>query len=248
MEKLKAIIVEDEPKGRDTLRNMLARFCPDVALIGEAATVAQGAELIEQQLPDLVFLDIELPEQNGFALLEYFPKPNFSIVFTTAYDQYAVQAFRISAVDYLLKPINFTYLRQAVKRVQSMQAHRQASLQALATNVQAKDFKKIALPAANGYHFIDLDRIIACEADRNYTLFHLEEGKKIIVAKPLKHFEDLLCDLHFFRINRSFIINLHCLQSYVRTQKGEVLLKNGMQLSLSEQKKAAFLERVNLLS
>lgn len=245
---LNAIIIEDEIKGRDTLRNMLARFCPEVNVIGEALTVKQGVELIEKKTPDIIFLDIELPEKNGFTLLDYYPSPDFDIIFTTAYDQFAVQAFRISAIDYLLKPINFKELIQAVNKVKSKKNifQKRDRFQSLSHNIKTETFDKIALPVANGYLFVEIPDIVFCEADRNYTVFNLKNGKKQVVSKPLKYFEDLLCNLYFFRINRSVIINLYFLKSYSRSRTGEVILKNDKIFTLSEQKKKRFLERINL--
>jgi len=245
--KLKTLLVEDERKSRDTLRHMLAEFCPEVDLIGEAMTVEEARKIIEQAEPDLVFLDIELPQQNGFHLFVHFPKPVFEVVFTTAYDQYALQAFQIAAIDYLLKPIDIKLLQEAVSRVLRKRALNKPDprLEILHNNYRQKEFGKIALPSNNGYVFTALKDIIACEASRSYTTIYLKGGEKMLISKPLKFLEVRLCNLHFFRISRSYIINLHTLRSYTRTHRGEVVLTNGMTLAISEEKKKAFLERLN---
>ena len=245
--KLKTILVEDERKSRDTLRHMLAEFCPEVELIGEAMTIEEARKIIEQEKLDLVFLDIELPQQNGFHLFVHYPKPEFEVVFTTAYDQYALQAFQIAAIDYLLKPIDIKLLQEAVNRVLKKRALNESDsrLEILNSNYKQKEFGKIALPSNNGYIFMELKNIVACEASRSYTTIYLEDGEKILISKPLKFLEVRLCNLHFFRISRSYIINLHFLKSYTRTHRGEVILTNGMTLAISEEKKKAFLERLN---
>ncbi len=244
---IKALIIEDELRGRKALKNLLARFCANVEIVGEAITVKQSIELIESTKPDLVFLDIELPHQNGFALLEHFPNPDFSIIFTTAYDDYAIQAFRISAVDYLLKPIDFRLLQKAVEKVRNKvnNLQRSESLELLLDNVKKVPFNKIALPISNGLAFIELKDLIFCKADRNYTYFHLIEGKKYVVSKPLKYYEAILNNAHFFRINRSVIINLHMLKSYSRTKSGEIVLTSEDVFTISENKKQQFLEQIN---
>ncbi len=248
MMKIKAIIIEDEIKSRDTLRNMLMLYCPNVEIIGEAMTVEEGRKLILKQKPDLVFLDIELPEKDGFYLFQYFPNPSFDVIFTTAYDQYAIQAFRIAAVDYLLKPINVDLLEEAIKRVIKIRKNKKNDnrLGILKSNYNARNFQKIALPSSNGYVFLEIKSIIACEASRSYTNIYTKAGEKYIVSKPLVFLEKSLQELRFFRINRSYIINLDFLKSYTRTHRGEVTLINGMTMSLSENKKEAFLSHLNI--
>ncbi len=240
---LKAIIVEDELKSRDTLRHLLQKFCPEVAVVGEAVTVQEARILVQAQQPQVVFLDIELPQENGFSLLQYFPQPNFDIIFTTAYDQYAVQAFRMAAVDYLLKTIDVGQLQEAVRKVGQKEKSQNDHLDLLLSG-DSFAFDKIALPTLDGYSFVALDKILFCEANRSYTLFHLIDEEKILVSKPLKFFEELLSKFSFFRINRSNIINLKYIQKYSRAHQGAVTLSNGHILSVSEHKRPEFLKRI----
>ncbi len=243
MHTLSAIIVEDELKSQDALRHLLQRFCPEVDILGAAMTVQEAIHLIAAHRPHLVFLDIELPQENGLSLLKYIPKPDFAIIFTTAYDQYAVQAFRLAAVDYLLKPIDPTQLKSAIQKVKSREDEQRKArqLELLYNNFQ-KNFQKIALPTSNGYVFVEIDQILYCEANRSYSCFYLISGQKILVSKPLKTFEDILKPFQFFRINRSNIINLKYIEKYSRTRLGEVILNNGKVLSVSENKRDAFLK------
>ena len=241
---VKAFLVDDEEKSRDTLRNMIKHYCAEVLVVGEARTVADAAKKIKELQPDLVFLDIELPEQNGFALFDYFASPPpFYVIFATAYSEYAVQAFRMAAVDYLLKPYNIKELKESIRRVRERQQQQQYKerLSSLVQNVETGT-KRLALPVQNGYLFIEVEDIIRCEADRNYTTFYLQSGEKQVVSKPLRLFEEMLDGLHFFRINRSHIINMNYLKSYGKSKNGYVTLKNGVTLSLSTAKRDEFLE------
>lgn len=243
---VRAIIVEDEMKSRDTLRNFLIEFCPEVEILGEARTVKEAVKIILELRPDLVFLDIHLPEENGFALFNYFTKPFFEIVFTTAYDQYAVQAFRLAAIDYLLKPIDVSQLRDAVKKVVQKKDGKGPvpQYELLLENMKA-DNKKIVLPTGNGFSVFDPQEVMYCEASRNYSYFYLKNKEKVIVSKPLKVFEDTLTDFNFFRINRSFMINIGFLKSYSRSHQGEVTLTNGMIFSLSPHRREEFLRLIS---
>ncbi len=245
---LKVVIIEDEKKSRDVLRNLIYRFCTDVQIVGEAPTVKLGVDIINSKHPDLVFLDIELPEQNGFALFDVFKDPSFEVVFTTAYDQFAIQAFRISALDYLLKPINFKHLQEAVKKVKEKNSlvENLSKIEVLNDAIKNEKFDKIALPVSNGFVFVNLKEILFCKAERNYTSFNLVNGKKELISKPLRFFEEVLGELNFFRVNRSIMININFVQGYSRTNSGEVILSNNERFSVSEQRKQRFLQRIKL--
>ena len=245
---LDVVIIEDELKSRDVLRHLIAKYCFDTTVVGEATTVDAGVDLINKHKPDLVFLDIELPGQNGFALFDYFADPPFEVIFTTAYDQFAIRAFRISAIDYLLKPINFKHLQEAVKKVVDKKGrlHNKKKIDILSSVVNNEQFDKIALPITGGYLFIRISKILYCKAERNYTSFILDDGKKHLVSKPLRYFEEILCQQHFFRINRSVIVNLHFIESYSRSNSGEVILNSQERFSVSDQVKSRLMERLNL--
>ncbi|MEO1513993.1 MAG: LytTR family DNA-binding domain-containing protein [Bacteroidota bacterium] len=242
---IRALIVEDEAESRETLYNMLERYCEGVEVVGQSESVSSAVEAIRHHQPDIVFLDIEMPQETGFKLFDYFPQPDFDIIFTTAYDQYAVRAFKFSAVDYLLKPIDLQELRKAVGKASTKRKWRQGFLhyQLLRKNLN-NDFKKIVLPTAEGVLFIELSDIIRCEAQGNYTAFYLVDGQKIIVSKTLKIYAELLSGLNFFRINRSDLINLSKVRKYGRQKAPTVTLIDGTTLIMSENRRKDFLEQI----
>lgn len=246
---LKSFIIEDELNSINTLKSFLREFCPNVNNIGAAVSIQDAVPVIRQMRPDLVFLDIELPYENGFKILDYFPQPFFDIVFTTAYDQYAVKAFRLAAVDYLLKPIDINQLVEAISKVikKRTQIRTPELYSLLAENYASQEVKKIALPNQKGFSFVKINDIIYCEASRSYAFFHLKSGEKLMVSKPLKWFEETLDKLTFFRVNRSFLINLKYVQSYSRSHGGEVTLETGAQFAVSENKREALLRKIGLI-
>jgi len=243
--KLKAFIVDDEENSRTTLRNMLVDFCQDVVVLGEASTVQKAIHPIKELQPDIVFLDIIMPKENGFELIHYFDPPLFEVVFTTAYDQYAVRAFQLSAVDYLLKPIDLELLRGAVERVKEKKSvdNQTKRINILEENLTAA-YEKISLPTADGFIFSEIDDIIRCEAQGNYTNIFFRDGNTILVSKTLKNFEDTLKGLHFFRINRSNLINLKEVKLVGRQRNPTIILKDGTELILSSNRKDEFFERM----
>ena len=246
---LKVFLVDDEQKSRDTLRNMIHEFCSDVEVIGESWMVEDAAKQIAKLQPDVVFLDIEMPEQNGFELFNYFPEPTFSVIFATAYNQYAAQAFSLSAIHYLLKPFSVKVLKEALNRARKNKEDQQAfqeKLKALEANLQGKA-KKLVIPVHNGLKFIKLDSILRCQADRGYALFVLNNGEKVMASKPLGHFEKILEGTSFFRVHRSDIINLDYLKSYEKSRQGIVTLANGDEVVVSRNRREAFLEKVQAL-
>ncbi len=245
---IKAIIVEDEDNSRITLFNMLTNFCEGVTIVAEVDSVKSAVAAIREHQPDLVFLDIEMPEQNGFKLFDYFDTPNFDIIFTTAYDQYAVRAFRFSAMDYLLKPINLEELREAIKKVIEKRQFEKSSDRINLLRENLNNFiNKLALPTNDGYIFIELKEIVHCEAQGNYTVFYLVNEEKVVISKTLKVYADLLEDFNFFRINRSNLINLNHVRKYGRQKSPTVTLRSGISLVLSETRKKEFLERIERL-
>lgn len=243
--KLKAFIVDDEENSRTTLRNMLVGFCQEVEVLGEASTVQKAIQPIKDLQPDIVFLDIIMPKENGFELIHYFDTPFFDVIFTTAYDQYAVKAFQLSAVDYLLKPIDLELLRGAVERVKAKKTLEDQTkrINILEGNMTAA-FEKISLPTADGFIFTEVDEIIRCEAQGNYTCIFLRDGNKVLVSKTLKNFEDILKDFHFFRINRSNLINLKEVKIVGRQRNPSLTLKDGTELLLSSFRKDEFFEKM----
>ena len=242
---INALIVDDEENSRQTLSNMLEKYCKGVRVIGKAASVKAARVIIDEKAPDVVFLDIEMPVENGFKLLEYYPEPKFAVVFTTAYDQYAVKAFKFSAIDYLLKPIDLEELRDAVEKVKANKAEsKKPQYETLQYNIN-NNLKKLALPTLEGYSFIDLDDILYCEASNNYTIVFSTSGKKVIVSKTLREYEDLLTEFNFFRVNRSHLINLNYILEYKKGRRPIIVMNNKSEVSLASSRKKEFLDRLS---
>jgi len=243
--KVKAIIVDDESSSRITLTNMVTDFCENIEVVGEADSVSQAVEVINLHQPDLVFLDVEMPVHNGFQLFEYFKEPQFNVVFTTAFQKYAIQAFRFSAIDYLLKPIDLEELRVAIAKVQKRKETdlSKEKLKILKENLN-NVCKRLALPTINGYHFVELKNIIRCSSENNYTFFHLLGGKKILVSKTLKVYSKLLEDQNFFRISRSDLVNLSHVEQYGRQKRPFVTLSDSTVLNISVRRKDDFLKMI----
>ena len=242
---IRSVIVEDERKGREFLRELLQKYCPQVEVVGEADSVTAAVQLIDRVKPSLVFLDVEMPVHNGFKLFDMVPEINFDVIFVTAFDQYAVKAFEFSAVDYVLKPIRISKLKQAVEKVTSRMENcsRNQRVETLHEN-RGADFDKIVSPAQTGYQFVRIDEIVHCEAYSNYTHFYLSDGRKILASKTLKLVEELLADRDFFRIHQSHLINLRHVRSYLNGRSGHIEMDDGSVLDVSVRRKAALLEKI----
>jgi two-component system LytT family response regulator len=243
---LKAIIIDDELKGRIALRQKIADYCPGVEVAGEAATAEEGIEAIRRLQPHIVFLDIEMPDMNGFDMLKALDQQNFHLIFTTAYDQYALKAFRFAAFDYLLKPVDIEELRQAVARVmQQTQVQTPQKIEALEENLRAGTMlTKIAVPSSNGLFFYNLSDIVCLEAQSNYTVIHFLSDPKLVASRTLKEFEELLPTDSFFRAHHSYIINLNYIKRYIRGDGGQIEMQNGKYIDLARRKKELFLSLI----
>lgn len=253
MKKLRAVIIDDETNARQALSNLLQLLCPDVELVGEAKNVDLGIELIKNATPDLVFLDIQMPGKTGFDLLAAFNKADFGVIFTTAYQEFAIRAFRFSAIDYMLKPIDPDELQAAVgkykahlvgvspQQVKILQEYidepRQASLSQRTKNLH----QRIALPTAEGIHFVQMTDIIQCESLGSYTKFHLVGSKPIVVSRLLKEYEEILDNYYFFRVHQSNIVNLEHIKRYVKGDGGQVWLSDNTEVEVSRRRKEEFL-------
>ncbi|MEL6846548.1 MAG: LytTR family DNA-binding domain-containing protein, partial [Bacteroidota bacterium] len=214
----------------------------------------EGFEGLEVNKPDLIFLDIELPDGDGFQVLEQAKELNFDVIFTTAYDQYAMRAFKFSATDYLLKPVDIEELQAATARVVEKQSKEEESgegqsdkIEALIRNIRnmQQPFKRIVLPTTNGFTVVNPDDIIRCESDRNYTFIFLMDGRKILVSRTIKEYDEMLSDYNFFRIHQSHLINLKYLKNYTRGRGGYVELTDGSTLDVSARRKSEFLKRMS---
>ncbi len=238
---LTALIIDDEEKGRLVLRQKLADHCPDVVVIGEAEGGENGKSMIESLRPDVVFLDIEMPGINGFEMLNKLNEKNFHLIFTTAYNQYAIKAIKFAAFDYLLKPIDIDELKAAISRIPNLKSPDvSGQLEVLTLNSQKniKNFNKIAIPTLDGFSFFDLNELIHLDADSNYTLLHFTENRKILASRTLKEFEDQLEEERFIRLHNSHLVNVSFITRYIKGEGGQVVLANGKIIDVSRRKKA----------
>lgn len=241
---MKAVIIEDEKQAVTALREELNNNCPDVEVCGSATTVKDGYELISEVQPEIVFLDIQLKDGTGFDLLEQLNTKNFKVIFTTAYSKYAIKAIRISALDYLLKPIDSDQLIEAVEKAKKIDlAKMQQQLNSLINNRSIDPLRqKIALQTTKGVFMYECSSILRIQSDGNYSKIFLEGDKKEVVAKTLKDFEEILQDSGFLRIHHSHLINLQHLQSYINKDGGYVVLNDKTTLPVSKRKKPMLLK------
>lgn len=247
---IKAIIIDDETPCIESLYLDIKKYCPEIEVVAKCPGAKDGLLAIKKYNPDLVFLDIEMPWMNGFELIEALEVVNFNIIFTTAYDKFAVRAFRISAIDYLLKPIGRDDLIAAVSKLLKKEEGGIESdhLEVLLQNVhQPNKPNRIALSTKEGLNFVEIDNIIYCEADGNYTVIYLEGGIKNLLTKPLKEVQNQLDDMDFCRIHNSFLINLNKIKRYVRGDGGYVIMNNDANLSVSRTKKEDLLNRIQAI-
>jgi two-component system, LytTR family, response regulator len=247
MIKLKVILVDDEESARDVLENLLIRFCPDVEILGKYNNVESAVEAIHILKPDLVFLDIEMPKYAGYEIVNFFEKVDFDIVFVTAYDKYAIRAFEISAVDYLLKPIDIERLQNSVQKGidRVLVKDNLDRFKVLSQAMESKEITSIVISDKGFQNTIKLNALIAIEAQESYCTIYCTE-KKYTVSRNLKYFENLLSENNrFFRVHKSWIINIDFLENYSKSLL-EIRLKNGMTTKLSKYKKAEFEEVIVL--
>ncbi len=243
---LKAIIIDDERSSRNALRQKLINHCPEVTVIAECENGEEGIRDIEETNPDIIFLDVEMPRMNGFTMLQQLQQHNFEIIFITAYDHYAIKAIKFSALDYLVKPVEISDLKTAVEKAaeKRKKSTGNTSLETLLHNLMNKEKEqhRIAIPSMDGLQFVATGNIIYLEANSNYTNFYLINDKKITVSKTLKEFDELLPGSIFIRIHHSYIININCIEKYIRGEGGQVLMKNGVVLDVARRKKEDFLK------
>lgn len=237
----RAVIVDDESKARNALKNLLSRHCAHIEISAEADCVKAGVEQIKKHQPDVVFLDVQMPDGTGFDLLEQFEEINFKIIFASAYDKFAIQAFKFSAVDYLQKPVEAEELVLACSRISGDGKYIEINkkLEVLLSN--RNSFEKIALPTLEGIDFVKINEIIRCESDNNYTNIFLVGGQQILVSKTLKEYDEMLSPFNFFRIHKSSLINLGYLKKYRKGDGGTVVMEDGSELEVSRRRKEDFL-------
>lgn len=247
---IRSVIVEDEIKSRETLRAMINRYTDDVLVLGEADGVEEGVALIKAIKPDLVFLDIQMPDGSGFKLLEKFKEPDFEVVFTTAYDQYAIKAIKFSALDYLLKPIVPDDLKAAVEKLKRRSGRsdtRNISYKTLKTNLGEGTGvpSRIVLSTSEKVHVVEIDTIIRCESDNYYTKYFFQDKTSLLVSKTLKETESLLKEHRFIRTHKSHLVNLNYIVSFIKGDGGGVKLRDGSLVPVSRRKRETLLEVLN---
>lgn len=240
---IKAVIVDDEEKSIGSLKKLLDKYVPHVDVVGTASSVEQAVEVIDELKPELVFLDISMPDGNGFDVIESVSFRKFEVIFITAYDKYAVKAFEFSAIHYLLKPISYLELQKAVKRYQQVKSDEvfEQKINVLKDSIGSKP-SKIILPTSGGLNVVDIDKIIRCEADSNYTVFYFDDGSKEVVSKSLNNFDNLLSDHHFERIHNKHLVNLKYVVKYVKGKAGYVCMSDGEHVYVSDTKRKQFIE------
>ncbi len=241
---MKAILIDDMPQALQVLRADIEDVAPDLDIIGTADSVVSGVKLLLKEQPDLLFLDIQLGDGTGFDILEILPDINFKIIFTTASDEYALRAFRFAAVDYLLKPIDIDELKSAIERAQSQLETTSERLDVLKDTFRKPDElpTRMCLHTQEKIEVVDIQDVVRCESSDNYTIFYFESGKKLMVTRTLKTFEKQLDKHQFFRSHQSHLVNLQYLQSFVRTEGGYLLMKNGDQVPVSVRKRTELME------
>ena len=237
---LTSIIVEDEANSREILRNYLTKYCPDVNLVGEAASIEEAKGLLGKYDVDLIFLDVEMPFGTGFDFLDQLPERTFETVFVTAYNQYAIDALNNHAAYYLMKPINIDELIKAVDYVKEIRQKEDALEDQVLTPKLNKVEGKITLPQQDGFQVLNVSDILFCKADDNYTEIYLE-NKKILVSKTLKYFEEALSAFPFARIHKSYLVNVNEVVKYKKGKGGSVIVSNGKELLVSAAKKKELL-------
>ena len=250
MKKIGSIIIEDEEASRNVLKSYLSTYCKDVSLLGEASNIIEGEQLIKRFKPQLVFLDIEMPFGNGFDLLDKLDSIDFEVVFITAYSNYAIKALNLSAAYYLLKPIDIDELINAVNKVKEafQNQTRLSNTQILAENIKAitnKD-QKIVFPQMDGFEVVKISDIIRAEASDNYTVFYLVNGKKHLLSKTLKYYEELLVELGFFRSHKSHLINTRHVVKYIKGKTGQAIMSDNSVALVSSVVKKEFVKSFSL--
>jgi two-component system, LytTR family, response regulator len=246
--KIRSMIIDDEPFGVKALEKLLEFHCPEVKVTGTCNDPGKVIESIKELKPQLVFMDVSMPQKNAFELLDEFDEIDFEIIFVTAYSSYMMHAFKFSAVDYLLKPVDDEMLVDAVKRAteriesKTGQYHLKALLHNLQLPKQGKP--KLCIPSIKGFQVVELDDILYCEASNNYTNFNLKDGHMICASRPIHEYEELLQDSSFFRLHKSYLVNLDYIKEYIRGEGGRVKLVNGAEIEISRRKKDELMRRM----
>lgn len=245
----KVLIIDDENRTRELIAKMIDSFGFDVVTIPEGENVQSGIQAIEKHDPDIVFLDIQMPDGTGFDVIRSIADKHFEVIFITAHEEFAIKAIKFSALDYLLKPVDTTELKAALEKALSSLDEKKegAQFDALQSNINPNEKRRLVLKTQESVHVVELDEIIRCEADRNYTSFYLNGGKKILVSKTLKEYETLLSSHNFLRVQQSHLININYVDRYDKKNGGAVVMKDGSEVPLSPAKRDLFFKRLENL-
>ena len=234
---IKTVLIDDEKKAIDNLTIMLTEFCKNVEIVGTASSINDGIDVIQSKKPELVFLDIEMPHGTGFDLLSKLDIIDFQVIFVTAYNQYAIQAIKYNALDYILKPIDIDELKNSVDKI-DLKEKINERIDKFIKNINApEDVKKIALADDGGYTMVNINDIIRCEASGNYTGFYVKNYKPLTISRTLKYFEDLLPNHMFVRVHQSHLVNLEEVKKYYTTDGGYLLMNDDSTVSISRRKR-----------
>lgn len=247
---IKAIIIDDEKHARESLQSLIELYCPSVKIIAEAADIHLGKKIIEHLQPDLVFLDISIGKETGFELLEKIQPINFYLIFTTAFSQYALNAFRVNALDYLLKPIVPSQLKSAIKKINQPNQSNQLELQLtqLAKLLHSPSLEQIAISTTDGITFLEVDKIIHIKGSANYSTFYTEDGESLVASKSLKKFESLLPDQYFYRSHQSHLVNIKFIKKISTIDGLMIKLKNGKNIPLVQKRKETLINKLMIIS
>src|SRR5262245_46145079 len=243
---IRCILIDDESNSLEMMEWLLKTYCPQVKIEAMCNAADEGIEAINKYKPDVVFLDIEMPHMNGFDMLEQFDKLFFDVVFCTAYDQFAIRAFKYSALNYLLKPVDPDDLRETIRRLeQKKSSPSKEQIEMLLQNIRGNTkpaVQRIALTTSDGMIFVSTQDILYCEAESNYTSVVLKGGKKILVSKVLKDIDETLAGSDFYRIHNSYLVNINHIKKYVRGDGGYVIMENDVTISISRSRRHEFME------
>lgn len=246
---MKAVLIDDESKARNLLSSLINEYCPSILEFHEAEDLPSGVKLINEMKPDIVFLDVEMPKYSGLQIMDFFSpdEVDFHLIFTTAYDEYAIRAFEMNAIGYLLKPLRPNLLKEAVAKAQKQMSQEviREQLELLKEGLNSSRFGKIALPVSDGILFVKQEDIISLKADGMYTEFNTTQGK-IVVSKPLKTFEKLLDQKFFLRTHRSYIANINFIKQLVKKDGKYLVMDDGSMVSISKERSSQLMELLEL--
>lgn len=243
---IRTVLVDDEKNSLIIMQKLLEKHVPNVEVVATAQSVNEGIEVINDKKPDLVFLDISMPDGDGFEILGKVEHNNFQVIFSTAYDQYAIRAFEVAALHYILKPVKPEDLIEALKRFEEASKDNDLSDKIKVLNGALKNApQRLVLPTSNGMHIIDIEEIVRCESSNNYTTFFLTNKQKIVVSKSIQLYEQMLSVSHFCRIHNKHLVNLKFITKYVKGRGGHVLLNDGSKIDVSDGRKKNFLEKLS---